>query len=63
MKKRMSIKIRMQITFGTLVVVALSLLSVFVLYQSQSAVMEKVTTHLLDKASDAAVILDGEIKQ
>ena len=63
MKKRMSIKIRMQITFGTLIVVALSLLSVFVLYQSQSAVMEKVTTHLLDKASDAAVILDGEIKQ
>ena len=63
MKKRMSIKIRMQITFGTLIVVALSLLSVFVLYQSQSAVMEKVTTHLLDKASDTAVILDGEIKQ
>ena len=63
MKTRMSIKTRMQITFGTLIVVALSLLSVFVLYQSQRAVMEKVTTHLLDKASDTAVILDGEIKQ
>ena len=63
MKKRMSIKIRMQITFGTLIVVALSLLSVFVLYQSQSAVMEKVTTHLLDKTNDTAAILDGEIEQ
>ena len=63
MKKRFSIKTRMQITFGTLIVVALSLLSVFVLYQSQSAVMEKVTTHLLDKTNDTAAILDGEIEQ
>ena len=63
MKKQFSIKTRMQITFGTLIVVALSLLSVFVLYQSQSAVMEKVTTHLLDKTNDTAAILDGEIEQ
>ena len=63
MKKRFSIKVQMMIIFGTLIVVALSLLSVFVLYQSQSAVMEKVTAHLLDKASDTAVILDGEIDQ
>ena len=63
MKKRFSIKTRMQITFGTLIVVALSLLSVFVLYQSRRAVMEKVTAHLFDKASDTAAILDGEIKQ
>ena len=63
MKKRFSIKTRMMIIFGTLIVVALSLLSVFVLYQSQRAVMEKVTAHLFDKASDTAVILDGEIDQ
>jgi len=63
MTKRFSIKIRMMIIFGSLIVVALSLLSVFVLYQSQKAVMDKVTAHLLDKASDTAVILDGEIKQ
>ena len=63
MKKRFSIKVQMMIIFGTLIVVALSALSVFVLYQSQSAVMEKVTAHLLDKASDTAVILDGEIEQ
>jgi len=62
-KKRFSIKAQMMIIFGSLIVVALSLLSVFVLYQSQSAVMEKVTAHLLDKASDTAVILDGEIDQ
>ena len=62
-KKRISIKAQMMIIFGSLIVVALSLLSVFVLYQSQSAVMEKVTAHLLDKASDTAVILDGEIDQ
>ena len=63
MTKRFSIKIRMMIIFGSLIVVALSLLSVFVLYQSRRAVMDKVTAHLLDKASDTAVILDGEIKQ
>ena len=63
MKKRFSIKIQMMIIFGTLIVVALSLLSIFVIYQAQQAVMEKVTAHLLDKASDTAVILDGEIEQ
>ena len=63
MKKRFSIKVQMMIIFGTLIVVALSLLSVFVLYQSQSAVMEKVTAHLLDKASDTATIIDGDIEQ
>ena len=63
MKQRFSIKAQMMIIFGSLIVVALSLLSVFVLYQSQSAVMEKVTAHLFDKASDTAVILDGEIDQ
>ena len=63
MKQRFSIKTRMMIIFGTLIVVALSLLSVFVLYQSQKAVMEKVTAHLFDKASDTAAIIDGDIEQ
>ena len=63
MKQRFSIKTRMMIIFGTLIVVALSLLSVFVLYQSQRAVMEKVTAHLFDKASDTAAIIDGDIEQ
>ena len=62
-KKRFSIKAQMMIIFGSLIVVALSLLSIFVLYQSRRAVMEKVTAHLFDKASDTAVILDGEIDQ
>ena len=63
MKHRFSIKARMMIIFGSLIVVALSLLSVFVLYQSQRAVIEKVTAHLLDKTNDTAAILDGEIEQ
>ena len=63
MKHRFSIKTRMRIIFGTLIVVALSLVSVLVFYQSRIAVMEKVTAHLFDKVSDTAVILDGEIKQ
>ncbi|MGP1523783.1 MAG: cache domain-containing protein, partial [Treponema sp.] len=62
-KNRFSIKVQMMIIFGSLIVVALSLLSVFVLYQSQKAVIEKVTAHLLDKTNDTAVILDGEIEQ
>ena len=53
----------MMIIFGTLIVVALSLLSVFVLYQSRIAIMEKVTAHLFDRASDTATILDGDIEQ
>ncbi|MGP1520445.1 MAG: methyl-accepting chemotaxis protein [Treponema sp.] len=56
-------KVQMMVIFGTLIVVALSLLSIFVLYQSKKAVMEKVTAHLFDKANDTAVILDGEIEQ
>ena len=63
MKHRFSIKTRMRIIFGTLIVVALSLVSILVFYQSRIAVMEKVTAHLFDKVSDTAVILDGEIKQ
>ena len=35
MKQRFSIKVQMMIIFGTLIVVALSSLSVFVLYRSQ----------------------------
>lgn len=62
-KKRFSIKLRMQIVFGTLIIVALSLLSVFVLYQFQKAVIEKVSDHLVDKVNDTAVILDSEIEQ
>ena len=63
MKSRFSIKAQMMIIFGSLIVVALSLLSVFVIHQAKSAVMEKVTAHLFDKANDTAVILDGEIEQ
>ena len=63
MKKCFSIKTRMSIIFGTLIVAALVLLSVLVLNQSRVAVMEKVQDHLFDKASDTAVILDGEIKR
>ena len=62
-KNRFSIKAQMMIIFGSLIVVALSLLSVFVIYQSQRAVIEKVTAHLLDKTNDTAAILDGEIEQ
>ena len=62
MKKRFSIRIRMAIIFGTLIVAALVLLSVLVLNRSRAAIMEKVKDHLFDKASDTAVILDGEIK-
>jgi len=62
-KKRFSIKVQMMIIFGMLIVVALSLLSIFVIYQAKQAIMEKVTAHLFDKASDSAKIVDGEIKE
>lgn len=62
MKNRFSIKMRMIIIFGLLIIAAFLLLSALVLNQSRTAVMEKVTAHLFDKVSDAAVIIDGEIK-
>ena len=63
MKKRFSIKTRITIIFGVLIAAAFLLLSVLVLNQARAAVIEKVKDHLFDKASDTAVILDGEIKR
>lgn len=62
-RKRFSIKARMVIIFGVLIIAGFSLLTVLTLRRFRVAVMEKVTAHLFDKVSDTAAILDGEIGQ
>ena len=62
-RKRFSIKARMVIIFGALIIAGFSLLTVLTLRRFRVAVMEKVTAHLFDKVSDTAAILDGEIEQ
>ena len=61
MKKRFSLKIRMMIIFGLLVALANFILGVFAMQFAKKAVTEKVETHLIDKASDTAEIIDGRI--
>ncbi|MEL3903870.1 MAG: cache domain-containing protein [Treponemataceae bacterium] len=63
LKKRFSIQKRMILIFGTLIVIALTLLAYFAARSARLAVMEKVEAHLKDKAQDTAVILEGDILQ
>ena len=62
-KKRFSIKIRMVLIFGAVIIAGFSLLVVLAIRRSRAAVMESVTAHLMDKASDTAAIIDGDIRQ
>ena len=62
-KKCFSIKTRMVLIFGALIMVGFSLLTVLVIRRSRAAVLESVTARLFDKASDTAAILDGTVAQ
>ena len=62
-KKRFSIKTRMVVIFGLLMIASFTLLSVLVVRRARAAVMESVTAHLMDKASDTAAIIDGDVRQ
>ena len=53
----------MVIIFGAIVITSLVLLGFLCLKQSREAVLEKVETHLFDKATDVASILDGKVQQ
>ena len=62
-KKRFSIKTRMVVIFGLLMIASFTLLIVLVVRRARAAVMESVTAHLMDKASDTAAIIDGDVRQ
>ena len=63
MKKRFSIRYKLIIVFGLLIVIASSTEGFLATRRARKAVTEKVKVHLLDKAHDTAEILDGRIEQ
>jgi len=63
MKKRFSIRYKLILIFGLLIVAALAIESALAVYTARKAVMEKIEAHLLDKVHDTAEILDGKIEQ
>ena len=60
-KKRFSLRNKLMIVFGTLIFVVGFILALIGVRTARKAVTEKVETHLIDKATDVAEILDGRI--
>ena len=61
MKKRFSLKNKMVLIFGLLISIALVIAGLLAVHKAQKAVLEKVETHLTDKATDVAEIIDGRV--
>ena len=61
MKKRFSMRNKLLIIFGLLVLAAASIEGLLAVQSARKAVTEKVETHLIDKATDVATIIDGRI--
>ncbi|MGP1439918.1 MAG: cache domain-containing protein, partial [Treponema sp.] len=60
--KRFSIRYKLLIVFGILITVSVFVLGFLALNMAKKAVTEKIETHLIDKASDTAEVLDGRIR-
>ena len=61
MKKRFSMRNKLLIIFGLLTFVVGFILALIGVRTARKAVTEKVATHLIDKATDTAEILDGRV--
>ena len=61
MKKRFSMRNKLLIIFGLLIVLATSVEGLLAIRTARRAVVEKIETHLIDKAADTAEIIDGRI--
>ena len=61
MTKRFSLRNKLMLVFGLLILVACLSLGILAVRKSRKAVIEKVETHLIDKATDTANIIDGRI--
>ena len=61
MKKRFSLRNKLMIVFGLLILAVGLTLGILAVHTASKAVTEKVETHLIDKAIDTAEILDGRI--
>ena len=62
MKNRFSMRNKLMIIFGLLILVACLTLGILAVRTARKAVTEKVQTHLIDKATDTATIIDGRIE-
>ena len=62
MKKRFSLRNKLMIIFGLLILAAGFILALLAVRTARKAVTEKVETHLIDKATDTANIIDGRIR-
>ncbi len=60
--KRFSIRTKLLLIFGLLIIVAVCMLGMLALAIAKRATTEKVETHLVDKAKDTAEIIDGRIQ-
>ena len=61
MKQRFSIRYKLIIIFGLLIMVASGIEGLLAVNTARKAVTEKVETHLHDKAADVASIIDGRV--
>ena len=60
-KKKGSLRTKLLIVFGLLIFAVSFILAFFAIRTARKAVTEKVETHLIDKATDTAEILDGRV--
>ncbi|MGP1458348.1 MAG: cache domain-containing protein [Treponema sp.] len=61
MKKRFSIRLKLVIIFGLLIAAASTILELLAVRIARKAVMEKIATHLTDKAEDVSGIIDSRL--
>ena len=60
-KKRVSIRVKLVLIFGLLIAVASFMLGLLSMVLAKKAVTEKVSIHLIDKATSTAEIIDGRV--
>ncbi|UTD08751.1 Cache 3/Cache 2 fusion domain-containing protein [Treponema denticola] len=61
MKKRFSLRNKLMIVFGLLILAVGFTLALIGVRTARKAVTEKVATHLIDKATDTAEVIDGRV--
>ena len=60
-KKRFSLRKKLVLIFGFLIVAALTIAALITVRNARKAVLEKVEAHLTDKATDIAEVIDGRV--
>ena len=60
-KKRFSIRARLMLIFGCLITISALAAGAIAIRAARKAIIERIETHLMDKANDVAKIIDGRI--